>query len=214
MLCAGVTTYAALRKSGAKSGEWVVISGAGGGLGHIACQLASRGMAMRVIGIDAPAKRGVVLDCGAEHFLDVTAYDDDAAIAAEVVKLTGGLGAQAVIVCTASNRAYAQALDFIKFDGTVVCVGMPEGKPEPIAKSFPQVMVFKQANITAVAVGTRKDAIEVLDFAARGIVKTHFRTEKMEKLTEVSCIQGLTCFPSVKTKRLIVLAGLPGDERR
>lgn len=65
-------------------------------------------------------------------------------------------------------------------------VGMPEGKPEPIAKAFPQSMVFKQANIAAVAVGTRKDAIDCLDFAARGIVKTHFRTERMEKLTEVS----------------------------
>ena len=121
MLCAGVTTYAALRKSKVKSGEWIVISGAGGGLGHIACQLASRGMAMRVIGIDAPAKRSVILDCGAEHFVDVTAHDDKS-IAEEVMKLTGGLGAQAVIVCTASNRAYAQALDFIRFDGTLVCV--------------------------------------------------------------------------------------------
>lgn len=35
MLCAGVTTYAALRKSKVKSGEWVVIAGAGGGLGHL-----------------------------------------------------------------------------------------------------------------------------------------------------------------------------------
>jgi len=126
MLCAGVTTYAALRKSKAKSGEWVVISGAGGGLGHIACQLASRGMAMRVIGIDAPSKMSVVMDCGAEHFIDVTAHDDKS-IAEEVIKLTGGLGANAVIVCTASNKAYAQALDFLRFDGTLVCVGMPEG---------------------------------------------------------------------------------------
>lgn len=185
MLCAGVTTFAALRKSNAKSGDWVVISGAGGGLGHIACQLASRGMAMRVIGIDAPSKKGIVLDCGAEHFIDVTAHNDKS-IAEEVLKLTGGLGASAVIVCTASNKAYAQALDFLRFDGTLVCVGMPEGKPEPIGKSFPQSLVFKQANIAAVAVGTRKDAIECLDFAARGIVKTHFKLEKMEKLTEVS----------------------------
>jgi len=102
----------------------VVIAGAGGGLGHIAVQLASRGMAMRVIGIDAPSKKSVVIDCGAEHFVDVTAHDDKS-IAEEVMKVTGGLGAQAVIVCTASNKAYAQALDFIKFDGTVVCVGMP-----------------------------------------------------------------------------------------
>lgn len=120
MLCAGVTTYAALRKSKAKAGDWVIISGAGGGLGHIACQLGSRGMGMRIIGIDAPSKKDVVMDCGAEHFIDVTAHDD-ASIAEEVLKLTGGLGAQAVIVVTASNRAYAQALDFIRFDGTVVC---------------------------------------------------------------------------------------------
>jgi len=113
MLCAGVTTYAALRKSNAKSGEWVVISGAGGGLGHIAVQLAARGMALRVIGIDAPSKKSLVMDCGAEHFIDVTAHDDTT-IAEEVKKATGGLGASAVIVCTASNKAYAQALDFLR----------------------------------------------------------------------------------------------------
>lgn len=122
MLCAGVTTYAALRKSGAKSGQWVVIAGAGGGLGHIAVQLASRGMALRVIGIDAPSKEGIVKESGAEQFIDVTTHDDTS-IAEEVKRLTGGLGASAVIVCTASNRAYAQALDFLRFGGTLVCVG-------------------------------------------------------------------------------------------
>lgn len=35
MLCAGVTVYSALRKSGAQSGDWVVLLGAGGGLGHL-----------------------------------------------------------------------------------------------------------------------------------------------------------------------------------
>ena len=184
MLCAGVTTYAALRKSNVRSGQWVVISGAGGGLGHIAVQLAAKGMAMRVIDIDAPSKKQLVMDCGAETFVDITAHDDRS-IAEHITRLTGGLGASGVIVCTASNKAYAQALDFLRFGGALVCVGMPEGEPQPIAKTYPQALVFNQANITAVAVGSRKDAIECLDFAARGIVKTHYTTVKMEKLSDV-----------------------------
>ncbi|KAI4186732.1 MAG: hypothetical protein L6R41_003304 [Letrouitia leprolyta] len=167
MLCAGVTTYAALRRSQAKSGQWVVISGAGGGLGHIAVQLANRGMAMRVIGIDAGSKEKLVRDCGAEHFIDVTKHDDKS-IVEEVVQTAGGLGASAVIICTASNKAYAQAIDMVRFGGTVVCVGVPEGTPEPIATAFPGKLIMQGITIASVAVGNRKDANEVMDFAARG----------------------------------------------
>ena len=148
MLCAGVTTYAALRRSGAKSGQWVVIAGAGGGLGHIACQLASRGMALRVIAIDDGSKAQLAKDCGAEHFIDITKHDEKS-IAEEVVRVAGGLGASAVIVCTASNHAYAQSIEYLRFGGTVVCVGVPEGEPQPMAKCYPQTLVFKQATVTA-----------------------------------------------------------------
>jgi len=96
MLCAGVTTYAALRKSGASAGQWIVISGAGGGLGTVATSLGARGMGYRVIGIDMPAKRESVLESGAEHFIDASAFDD-ASIGKEVKRLTGH-GAAAVIV--------------------------------------------------------------------------------------------------------------------
>ncbi|CZT01525.1 hypothetical protein WAI453_006968 [Rhynchosporium graminicola] len=184
ILCAGVTTYAALRKSDAKSGQWVVISGAGGGLGHLACQIGSRGMALRIIGIDHGSKESLVKDCGAEVFLDITKYDDKS-IAEEVKKITGGLGASAVIVCTAANKAYAQALDLLRFGGTLVCVGMPEGDSVPIAKAYPAAMVQNSHNIKGSAVGNQREALEVLDMAARGIVKTRLRTEPMEKLTEV-----------------------------
>ncbi|KAL1581751.1 hypothetical protein WHR41_09455 [Cladosporium halotolerans] len=64
MLCAGVTAYSALKKSGARSGDWVVMMGAGGGsrhLGHLACQIASRSMGMHVIGIDSHEKKDFVL---------------------------------------------------------------------------------------------------------------------------------------------------------
>lgn len=99
-------------------------------------------MAMRVIGIDHGSKEELVKECGAEVFIDVTKFDDKA-IAEEVKRFTGGLGASAVIVCTASNRAYAQALSFLRFGGTLVCVGIPQGDPQPIANSFPAAMVKK-----------------------------------------------------------------------
>lgn len=52
MLCAGLTVYSALKKSKPRKGEWLVVMGAGGGLGHLACQIASRGFGQRVIGVE------------------------------------------------------------------------------------------------------------------------------------------------------------------
>lgn len=97
-------------------------------------------MALRIIGIDHGSKESLVKQCGAEVFIDVTKFDDKT-IAEEVKNITDGLGASAVIVCTSSNKAYAQALDYLRFGGTLVCVGVPEGDFEPIAKAFPGSMV-------------------------------------------------------------------------
>lgn len=195
-----MTVYSALRKSGARSGDTVVLLGAGGGLGHLACQTASRGMGMRVIGIDAGSKKDLILESGAEHFIDHTTTKD---VAADVKALTGGLGAQAVLVLTAANGAYARyasrqrlilfhslisfysAMGLLKFGGTCVCVGLPEGDMKPIATAFPQIMVAMEQKIVGSAVGNRREAIETLDLASRGIIKTHYRTAKMEELTDI-----------------------------
>ncbi|TKA81105.1 Alcohol dehydrogenase 2 [Cryomyces minteri] len=181
LLCAGVTVYSALRKSGAKSGQFVVILGAGGGLGHLAVQIASRGIGLRVIGIDHGSKEKLVTDSGAEAFIDHTKGDAEE----EVKKLTGGMGAHAVIVLTAANGAYASAMDLLRFGGTLVCVGIPEGDPLPVAKAYPQILIAKAQRIVGVAVGDRQEAIETLDLAARGVVKSHFRTAKMDELTAI-----------------------------
>ncbi|KAF4213332.1 hypothetical protein CNMCM8980_000678 [Aspergillus fumigatiaffinis] len=188
MLCAGVTVYAALKRSHVRPGQWVVISGAGGGLGHLAVQLASRGMGLRVVGIDHGSKEELVKASGADHFVDITKFpsdDNGAAIVAHVQSLTDGLGAHAALVCNASNAAYAQALLMLRFSGTLVCVGIPEHTPLPIATATPGIMIGKHYTITGSAVGNRTEAIETLEFAARGVLKAHVRTEKLENLTSV-----------------------------
>ncbi|KAH8695421.1 chaperonin 10-like protein [Talaromyces proteolyticus] len=188
LLCAGVTVYAALRRSRAQAGNFVVISGAGGGLGHLATQLGSRGLGLRIIGIDHGSKADLVKESGAEAFIDITKFpkdDNGAAIAEHVKSLTGGHGAHAVIVCTASNVAYGQAIPMLRFNGVLVCVGIPEGELEAIRTASPAPIIFKQISIEGSAVGNRRDAIETLDFAARGVVTPHIQVEKMDKLTAV-----------------------------
>lgn len=182
LLCAGVTVYSALRKTKAVSGEYVVLLGAGGGLGHLACQIASKGLGLRVIGIDHPSKKDLVLSSGAEHFIDHTTSKD---VAADVKALTGGLGAHACLVLTAANPAYATSVNLLRFGGVLVCVGIPEGEMQPIASALPQVLILQEISIVGSAVGTRREAIETLDLAARGLIKTHFQTKKMEDLTQV-----------------------------
>lgn len=96
-----------------------------------------------------------------------------------------GLGAAAVIVCTASNEAYAAALKVLRFAGTLVCVGVPEGKQVPIATADPASLISKEIRIVGSLVGNRQDAIETLSLAAKEVVKTQFRVEPMSNLRQV-----------------------------
>jgi propanol-preferring alcohol dehydrogenase len=125
-------------------------------------------MAHRVIGIDAASKRDLVMESGAEHFIPLPSSSDAAdtpSITAQVLALTDGLGAHAVLVLSAANAAYASSVELLRFGGRVVCVGVPEGEALPIASAAPQMIVAKALSIVGVAVGDRKEAIEVLDFA-------------------------------------------------
>ena len=182
MLCGGITSYAAIRKSGAKPGQRIAILGAGGGLGHIATQLGSRGFGLRVIGIDHSSKKDLVTSSGAEDFV---ALDQSPDVAGEVVKITQGVGVSAVLALVGSQKAYDRALGMLSVGGKLMVVGLPNGERMPIAQSNPQTMAMKELRIEGISVGNRKDALECLDMAARGVVKMHYTTEKLENLQSV-----------------------------
>lgn len=76
-------------------------------------------------------------------------------------------------------------MSLLRFGGTLVCVGIPEGDPKPIAAAFPQFLIAKAQRIIGVAVGDRRDAIETLDLVERGKVKSHYRVVKMDEVTKV-----------------------------
>lgn len=140
-------------------------------------------------GIDSGSKRSLAMKSGAEAFFDFSSYpapNSAKLLATDVIAATSFHdGAAAVIVCTASNASYAQALSFLQVGGTVVCLGIPEGARQPIATADPSSILEKDLIILGSSVGNRKDAIEVLDMAARGIVKTHFEVRPMSQLEQV-----------------------------
>jgi propanol-preferring alcohol dehydrogenase len=71
-MCGGVTAYVACKRSAVKPGQWIVLPGAGGGLGHFAVQYA-KAMGMRVIAVDGgDEKRDLCKKLGAEAFIDFT----------------------------------------------------------------------------------------------------------------------------------------------
>ncbi|EXA32713.1 hypothetical protein FOQG_14387 [Fusarium oxysporum f. sp. raphani 54005] len=182
MLCAGLTSYAALRKVCASPGDWVVVLGAGGGLGHLVTQIAAKAFGYRVIGIDQASKEEVVKESGAEIFIDAATPGEE--LISQVKKLADNLGANAVVVCASSNAAYSQGLELLRPGGTLVGVGMPGGKPVAIASAMPGPIVQKQLKIVGSILGNRQDAIDVLNLAARGVITVHYQTRQLSELTQ------------------------------
>ena len=77
----------------------------------------------------------MIKNSGAKHFVDISKFptDDDGVANLNLIKSpTGGLGAHTVIACTAGNSAYTQGVQFLRFGGTLVCVGLPAGEKQPI----------------------------------------------------------------------------------
>jgi len=122
LLCAGLTMAGALgHLDELQPGDWVVISGSGGGLGHIGVQIAARVKKLRVIAVDSgDAKRKLSLESGAEAFIDFKMED----VAIRVIELTGE-GAHATVVVPGTKEAFKTAPTLVRNMGHIICVGLP-----------------------------------------------------------------------------------------
>lgn len=179
ILCAGVTVYKAIKEAQLTPGQYVVIPGAGGGLGHLAVQYAAAA-GYRVVAIDTGAdKKALATKLGAESFIDFKQTKD---LVADVKAATDGLGPHAAVVAASGAAAYEQALDYLRSRGTLVAVGLP-GDTAIKANVF--FTVFRSLRIVGSYVGNRQDCIEALDIAARGKVKTEYKTLGLSDLPKV-----------------------------
>ncbi|MCP3762855.1 alcohol dehydrogenase AdhP [Domibacillus sp. A3M-37] len=174
ILCAGVTTYKALKVSGAKPGDWVAIYGIGG-LGHIALQYA-KAMGFNVVAVDiADEKLELAKSLGADEA--VNGMNEDPADA--IQEKLGGV--QAAISVAVTKKAFEQAYRSVKRGGTLVVVGLPNDElPIPIFNT-----VLNGVSVKGSIVGTRLDMKEALDFAARGKVKAQVETAPLDDINNI-----------------------------
>jgi len=175
ILCAGVTTYKALKVSGAKPGDWVAIYGIGG-LGHVALQYAVA-MGYKVIAVDIhDEKLELATELGADFTVNGMKTDP-----VEAIKEKTGNGVQASISVAVTKSAFEQAYHSVKRGGSVVLVGLPnESIPVPIFDT-----VLNGVSVKGSIVGTRKDMQEALQFAADGKVKAIVSTAKLDDINEI-----------------------------
>jgi propanol-preferring alcohol dehydrogenase len=187
ILCGGVTVYKGLKLCGATPGQWIAISGAGGGVGALGIQY-SKAMGYRTIAIDAgQEKEQYCRSLGAEVYIDLT---QTAEVASVVREKTSGRGATAVLVTAGSGKAYQDALGMLGPFGTLVCIGIPP--PSQLVNFHPLLFIDLGIRIIGSAVGTRLDIQEAISFVERGLVKPTVQMTTLDQLSEVGeqIIQG------------------------
>lgn len=177
ILCAGVTTYRGLKRTGARPGQWVAVVGIGG-LGHIAIQYA-RAMGLRVAAVDVSnEKLELAKSLGAEIVVN-GAETDPAAFMQDKIG-----GTHAAVVTAVASKAFEQAVLMLRPGGTVAYIGLPGGKSDEIRASISAITNW-ELSVRGSNVGTRQDLNEAVAFAANGLVKATIRTTELEQINEV-----------------------------
>lgn len=162
--CAGVTTYKAIKESGVRPGQWIVLFGAGG-LGNLSVQYAKNVFDAQVIAVDLNEDKLLLAkDSGADVVINALNVEN---VVEEIKKITGGYGAHVAVVTAVAKAAFNQAVDSVRAGGTVVAVGLPS---DSIDLSIPR-LVLDGIKVQGSLVGTRQDLAEAFEFGAQGKVK-------------------------------------------
>lgn len=171
LMCAGLTTFNALRNSGARAGDVVAVLGLGG-LGHLGVQYAAK-MGFHTVGIArGKDKEALARQLGAAVYIDSEAQDPSA----ELVKMGGA----AVILATAtSGEAMSAVQGGLAVNGTLLVVGAA-----PTMQVSPILLLSGCRSVKGWYSGVSIDAQDTLAFSARAGVKSMNETFPIERASE------------------------------
>jgi D-arabinose 1-dehydrogenase-like Zn-dependent alcohol dehydrogenase len=172
LMCAGITTFNALRHSGARAGELVAILGIGG-LGHLGVQYAAK------MGFDTAAiargrdKEPLARKLGARRYIDSQSQD----VAAELTRLGGAR----VILATVTNaKAMSATLGGLGVDGKLIVVGA-DSQPVEVP---PFLLIGGRRSVSGWPSGTAIDSQDTLAFSALTGVRSMNEVYPLERAAE------------------------------
>jgi alcohol dehydrogenase, propanol-preferring len=172
LLCAGITTYNALRNAGLRGGDLVAVQGVGG-LGHLGIQFA-RHMGFRTVAIGRGAgKETLAKDLGAHVYID-TAVED----AAAVLQRMGG--ARAILATAPSGDAMGPLVSGLAVRGKLIVVGVPQDLMQ--LNAFP--LVFGGRSVYGSLAGTAIDTEDTLAFSVLENIRPMIETVPLEQAAD------------------------------
>jgi D-arabinose 1-dehydrogenase-like Zn-dependent alcohol dehydrogenase len=172
LLCAGITTFNALRNSGARPGDTVAILGIGG-LGHLAVQYAAKAGYRTIAVARGQDKAPLAKQLGAHLYIDSTTQDP-------VKELQKIGGANVILSTVTSAKALEWTLDGLAPAGKLMIVGAPEE-----AVTFnPFPLILGRRTVMGWPSGSGMDSEDTLNFSALTGVKPMIETYPLEKAEE------------------------------
>jgi len=172
LLCAGITTYNALRHSGARPGDLVAIQGVGG-LGHLGIQFANK-FGYKVAAVSRGADNAALArKLGAHHYIDSQASNP-----AEELKKLGG--ARVILTTAPSGQAMTALVDGLGIDGKMVVVG---ASMEPIQVT-PIQLITGRRSLQGWPAGTSADSEDTLNFAVLSGVRPMIEKFPLDRANE------------------------------
>jgi len=172
LLCAGITTFNALRHSGAQAGDLVAILGIGG-LGHLGVQFAAK-MGFRTVAIArGKDKAALAKELGARIYLDSEAQNPGE----ELTKLGG---ARVILATVTSGKAMSAAAGGLGLNGKMIVVGAAD---EPIQVPA-YLLIGGRRLVTGWPSGTSIDSQDTLAFSAQSGVRSRNEIFPLERAAE------------------------------
>ena len=172
LLCAGLTTFSALRNAPAKAGELVAVVGIGG-LGHLGVQYA-RHMGFEVVAIGRGANGAeLAKKLGAHHYIDSAATDP-----AEALQALGG--AKVILITASGGKTVAETFKGLRPGGVSIVLGVG---PEPIEVSAMD-LIFGSRKLEGALTGDPATGDETLRFSALSGVSAMIETVPLEKAAD------------------------------